>query len=163
MAWRQLAVRGLATPTCMQICNSPQAATRHVNFGGRTQTSRRRRRRGGGAECGQGWTWDDDDDDDILRMNEAPKWNAINLANECGCMSPLPCRLPDLAETSSETARQLQYSDDNVPSSAFPLGSNYPTSVSKFHFRLPASLPAPLPSSPHSIPDILIITEMWII
>lgn len=33
---------GLATPTCMQICSSPQAATRHVNFGGHTQTSRRR-------------------------------------------------------------------------------------------------------------------------
>lgn len=113
----------------------------------------------------QGWAWDDDaddddDDDDILCMNEAPKWNAINLANECGCVSPLACRLPDLAETRE---RQLQYSDDNVPSSALPLGSNYPTSVSKFHSRLTAPVSSPFPSCPHSIPDTLIITEMWII
>lgn len=141
---------GLATPTCMQICSSPQAATRHVNFGGRTQTSRRRRRRRrrGGAGHEQGWAWDDDDaddddddDDDILCMNEAPKWNAINLANECGCVSPLPCRLPDLAETRE---RQLQYSDDNVLSSALPLASNYPTSVSKFHSRLTAPVSSSL-------------------
>lgn len=75
----------------------------------------------------------------MKRPNEMP---LIWQMNAVAC---LPC-LVDCLTWQRRAARQLQYSDDNdVPSSAFPLGSNYPTSVSKFHFRCQSTLPPCLP------------------
>lgn len=74
----------------------------------------------------------------MKRPNEMP---LIWQMNAVAC---LPC-LVDCLTWQRRAARQPQYSDDNVPSSAFPLGSNYPTSVSKFHFRCQSTLPPCLP------------------